>query len=280
MKAVWGALVFLWVVISNNACTSYKSSKDSSAALSSTKFSGQELYNINCASCHQPIEISTRRNKTADQITTAIKFVLQMKDLPDLVALTPEQIKLIAEALSAPVTQPDPGGGTGTVKPALTYQQPLGNRLFVASKLKSLFSGGNATINTTIEASTTNQAPFFAGPCNRTVPECRGNEEQNILVSGMAHANVMRNGYRVKACEAVLENDIAVTNLLSQLSLALTSPRTKDNVGKVYDIMLAMDINDAVFADYAAISTSVASDLESWRMIMLSMCKSTLFENF
>lgn len=103
MKLGLGLTLFI-LAVSFNSCSPYKSITSSNSSLSSTKLGGEELYAIHCASCHQPLESSTKRNRTFEQIEVSMKNVLQMKEIPSLVVLTPDQLKLIAEALNAVIT--------------------------------------------------------------------------------------------------------------------------------------------------------------------------------
>ncbi len=269
----------LGIILLFQNCGSYKATDESNSNLSSTvKLTGEELYGIHCASCHQPLAQSSKKPRSASQISNAIKGIEQMKEMPSLMSLSAQQIALISEALSLVVEPPDDGDGG---KPEVVFQQPLGNRKFVASKLKSLFSGGNATINTNIDNWTTNLVGIFASPCNATVPECRGDQAQNMMAPGIATSNVLRSGYRIKICESVLENDIAVSNMLSQVGLTSASARSKGNVVAVSMAMTNVAVSDAVYADFQDIDTRLNGNaLEGWRMILLTLCKSNLFENF
>lgn len=60
---------------------------------------GATLYAMHCASCHGVLASSTKLNKTALQIKTAITNVTAMNSNPGLVALTAPQIDAIAAAL-------------------------------------------------------------------------------------------------------------------------------------------------------------------------------------
>lgn len=60
---------------------------------------GANLYAIHCMNCHNPLETSNKKNRTAEQIQNAINFNNAMKDIPTLQALSSEEIALISEAL-------------------------------------------------------------------------------------------------------------------------------------------------------------------------------------
>lgn len=65
---------------------------------------GATLYATHCASCHGALASSTKLNKTALQIKTAINTVGAMSSNPGLVALTAPQIDAIAAALKTAPT--------------------------------------------------------------------------------------------------------------------------------------------------------------------------------
>ncbi|TWW08344.1 hypothetical protein E3A20_25260, partial [Planctomyces bekefii] len=75
----------------------------SSKKLSATNgesLDGAELYLQTCSGCHGAIEVSTKRNRSAEAIGFAITAVPAMKDRDDLLALSQVQITAIAKALS------------------------------------------------------------------------------------------------------------------------------------------------------------------------------------
>jgi len=243
----------------------------------SLELDGANLYAVNCATCHGPIEFSPRRNRTFRQISAAINEVSEMNEIPSLVALTPPQVQAIANALSA---EPEPDTIGDGVKPQVVFQQPLGNRLYMAAKMKSVFSQGDATTNQIIDSYTRDIGRVFGGPCTKTMPNCSGDEAQNIMSLGIPTGNVLRNGYRIKACEAVLERDSSVTTVLSQLNLNASSARSPANVGVVFNELTNVNMPETIYLDYQAMDATIGNSMSSWRMILLTICNSSLFENF
>lgn len=72
---------------------------------------GVALYTQNCASCHGALNVSTKRDRTAAQISGAISSVSSMAGLK---TLTTQQVAAIADALKSPPVDPmaqctDPG---------------------------------------------------------------------------------------------------------------------------------------------------------------------------
>jgi mono/diheme cytochrome c family protein len=67
---------------------------------------GPTLYASNCAGCHNALATSTKKNRTATQIQSAINTVSQMSGLSGLL---PEQIQAIANALVDNTPQPTDG---------------------------------------------------------------------------------------------------------------------------------------------------------------------------
>lgn len=57
---------------------------------------GKNLYQVNCASCHMPLENSLKKNKTAAQIQNAIYNNAVMKAIKGLKNLTPSEVDAMA----------------------------------------------------------------------------------------------------------------------------------------------------------------------------------------
>lgn len=82
---------------------------------------GKLLYANNCASCHSPLDSSSKKNRSALQISDAIKGIpssaAAMKSILALTALTAAEVSAIATALANVATPPGPIDG------ALLYTQ-------------------------------------------------------------------------------------------------------------------------------------------------------------
>ena len=295
MKTFIYLLSIGFIILSYSGCGGFEAldSSDglslSAEAFSTSKLDGEALYIEHCASCHLPLAQTTKRFYSWQKIKDAIKgepgvFVSDMNEMSSLLALTDAELMSIGEALKKPPEElggnPDSPIDEENPKSTVNFQQPLGNRLFIASKMKSLFARNDTTINQKIDSLSTDLAPVFSGPCNRLVPECRREEDQNLTVPGIATSNVLRSGYRIRLCETVLEYDATVSNLLTQLGLTTNSTRSEINVSRVFEAMTTLPVNEAVYNDFAQMDQKIESNLESWRMIMLPICKSNLFENF
>lgn len=238
---------------------------------------GGLLYTINCSSCHGSLEASTKRGRTSAQIQSAISIVPSMSTSSTLKALSPSEIQAIAEALSSSTTPPESPSAVVDI----SFQQPLGGRRFMGSKMKSIFSKGNSEMDTIINTYTNDLGRVFGGICNRTMPDCRGSEVVNLNAEGVPTSNVLRNGYRIKACEAVLEKDLAVTNALSTYSLNSSSPRNSQNISLIFKGLTSSDPESKVLEGFSLFDSATGNNgLQSWRMILLVICKSSLFENF
>jgi gluconolactonase len=70
---------------------------------------GAELYHNRCSDCHGPMESTSKPNRTAAQISSAIQNVARMKSAPGLVALTAAEVQKIADSL---ISNPIPTGAT------------------------------------------------------------------------------------------------------------------------------------------------------------------------
>ncbi len=86
--------------------------------LSAEEIRGGDLYKQHCASCHQSVSESTKKNRSVDQIQYAIQNIPTMKAVESLAALSPEDLQVIAQALNTSgritfgptcVAQPNPG---------------------------------------------------------------------------------------------------------------------------------------------------------------------------
>lgn len=102
---LFNALLFALSIPFQNCGPGFKVSeglKPKVIALDSTlpPVDGKALYAQNCASCHGALENSVKSRRTAEQISTAIGGgVPQMAALPNLKALTSQQVGAIAKAL-------------------------------------------------------------------------------------------------------------------------------------------------------------------------------------
>ena len=69
---------------------------------------GKALYATKCAACHGAFAVSTKLGKSLDDIRGALGSVPSMRATPALIALTPDEIEAIADALSGVVAAPAP----------------------------------------------------------------------------------------------------------------------------------------------------------------------------
>lgn len=90
-----GTTVVVWTATD---ATGNMSTANQDVTLSTTPpaATGAELYATNCSGCHGPLATSTRRGRTATEITAALATVPEMSGI----TLTPAEIQLIADALA------------------------------------------------------------------------------------------------------------------------------------------------------------------------------------
>lgn len=142
---------------------------------------GRVLYANNCASCHNSVDVSTKRNRTSATIQSAIDNIPAMMGLMDL---TPTEVEQIARALSD--TAPPPTGSNGrsvfACNPMDVPKTPmikLTNREYTAL-LNGLLDGFSTTLKADAQyVSLLNQIPTDILPSGRFTAR-----EQPFLFTG------------------------------------------------------------------------------------------------
>lgn len=250
---------------------------------------GVELYQNHCASCHLNYEKSDKKNRSKQDIQSAIANEPQMTRLGNL---TSKEIEAISYALNY-------GGETKATK----FTLPLGTRKLIASQLsysflpEGAFNAVDQEIQTLIEENVTKKPDVFGGTCSRydtvhkssnaDVDRCYvkdGNREKDqvslasIVLSSMTpQSNVLRSGYQTRICEDILNYDKAVLNLLDKIALSASSPRNMQNIRKVFDFASpGKPINAETMTSMRDIATKTSelnmSDVDSWRFLILPVC--------
>lgn len=268
---------------------------------------GKILYAAQCASCHQPIEASTKKGRTFVEIKAAIGAIDEMKTRSGLIGLSDESIQLIELALKLP-TDPPPPPAAGKV----TDVTPMvGSRYILSSHLMEVFAtdyvftvGGQITgksINTTIaniiKANVLDKPEAFGGNCGRhdpgcmpascagkfSEPQCIGILETRITAAHLPIRNSMSKGYLNKACEEMLNLDQAVTISLENARVYTTGEAVpKPEVSHILTFINYYNNERPVLAGTAAEMEKVAldakskgmSNLDQWRFVLLPICSS------
>lgn len=259
---------------------------------------GQKLYSANCATCHGPVETSTKRNSSAELIRDAIHSQPSMKFLA---SLTSAEIELIALALRNEVTPPE-----DSEKPEVTIADvPVGNRYFKAERFIENFvaedgqrDGSDEQIILAIEENLRSKPEAFGGNCTRydagCVPDpcgmgksenaCKTDLELKASALPSPPSNVLAKGYLVRTCEEVLAVDKAVRTLLERANLR--SNLVPDPEPNQANIAILLDFlfhgrpvaNQSVVQTTAVASAAAAKgmgNLDQWRYAILPACQST-----
>ena len=249
---------------------------------------GIALYAANCVSCHLPIEISPKKNRNAFQIQTAIDTVSTMNIKQYLTDLTSTEVNDIAAALAAnlnggTVVNPDKIRGASFVS---------GTRRYLSSKFKNLFVGGSNTADDQLIASridediTNNESGFFGGNCTTYDDNCPGSIHEVKFSGSMSPAtSAIRRGTILKLCNKVLSVDRAAFVFLDKINLNFDSSASNVNMTKALDlfypgIKLPLNVLQELSSLHSLAKDQGHSNTKAWKMVLLTMCQSTLFETF
>jgi mono/diheme cytochrome c family protein len=243
---------------------------------------GVTLYGSKCASCHNPLADSTKKNKTAAQITAAISSVAQMSSKPALTALTPAEIQAIATALidTTPPPQSRP----------LRYVAPIGTRVYVVSTFTDLFlpevaqrTAADTPILYLINTLLLDKTGALGGPCRKYETRCVGDLNENIGALMLPAPNTLRKGYMTRACEEILAKDRSVQNALSRAGITLTSTADTTNLRRLFDHFYpGHNPNTVIINSLISLvsdsRTKGLGDLNAWRYTMVPLCVGSALE--
>jgi hypothetical protein len=247
---------------------------------------GIQLYGNNCASCHGPLSSSTKRDRSAAQIQSAILTQPQMTYLS---FLTPSQVQSIATALSMP--EPPPPAVASAKS-----QVSMGDRNYMASVFRSIFMNqvspapDDAYFEEIIAYSILRNPGVFGGPCNRydrtaflDYGSCSETHDANTKSSQNPLPNALRKGHTNGVCDKILSVVTATTAVLSKVSLTETSPATEPNLQAVYDLFfpgrpMAASVV-AALRDLHDRGTALGfAPVDRWRFVLVAQCQSTLLD--
>lgn len=255
--------------------------------------SGEVLYNRNCMSCHGSLDPvsslpTTKFNKTSAQIQDAIANFPAMRDLK---ILTPDEIERIATALV--YVQPQ----ASDTADLLSAKLPLGHRKYVASTMETIFLSPSSaqttedtTIQTTIKNLVTDQIAAFGGPCYRYDYFCPGGaaggrdfDSTNHYGSMKPEGNALRSGFKIRACEEVLQVNKAVTNALTNGQLTVNSVANEDSIRALLNLFspdqtISTVAITALINNFNNARSRGLPVLEAWRLTLLPMCTSAISE--
>ncbi len=245
---------------------------------------GTALYTAHCAICHGPLATSTKLGRTAAQISGAITTIPAMQNLAT--TLTAKDIEYIAAALGQSTSVPVSGSTAAVI--------PIGTRTYMASVFTDIFvdpastATANTTIRNLINSHLLNRPSALGGPCRRYDDVCpeQSGARQASETWDMADAWVLpaatplREGYITRACNEILAQDLAVTNVLKRAgNLTATAPASDANVGLVYGIFhLGFTVPSSDLTNLKAIHAGALSrgmsTTDAWRFTILAICQS------
>lgn len=248
--------------------------------------SGKELYDRHCAVCHGELAASTKRNKTSEEIAASIQTVGVMKFLG---TMTPAELDAVALALSDAAREEfEPAGGpvVGLAPGTRTYFLPT--RSFVASQLSAVFSTAANPLSTTlIDRYVTSQAAAFGGACRPYDGKCATTNTPDRLANQDAamqpQASPVRAGLRIQICEKILEQQVHVSNALTNAGLTTDAAVTRVSAKQLIGLFTpGHPVGDVEADQLVAIATqgkaSGFGGVDQWRFVMLPLCTSSNFD--
>lgn len=240
---------------------------------------GVALYNQHCSICHSSLAASTKRGRSAAQISSAINSISQMSSLKNL---STAQVNAIATAL-------------GDVEPPALEKVsdpiiPLGNRTYLESLYNDLFvATSNPTADDTKIKNLTSslllkQVVAHGGPCLKYDASCNTSQADTApFALGSPSGNSMRKGYTTRTCEQVLEIDKSVTNVLGKVSFTVSTPINQTNVQTLFLLFNpGKTPTSAVLTSLVNIGTAAKnsgySTTDQWRFTLLPLCLSSTLD--
>ena len=188
-----------------------------------------------------------------------------------------------------------------------TIDLKLGNRFFVTSFLENIFGVENISSSPrgnyvhdgaqnvanrkfplTVEY-ILSKRDLWGGPCDiyDMSENDQGNLEfplrdchrqgGNINPSLVGLPNIIREGFRVKSCEEILNLNAAITHALNKVDLQENAEGSLENITKVYSLFFpTRNTNSALardsFESMQQVFNAADSSLEGWRHVLLTLC--------
>lgn len=219
-KLAISAAIFLPLMFAFQNCgyvTPFKLAESFDAPSTELVLDGKALYVQNCASCHGPVDSSSKRNRSASQISIAVQLQPEMA----AIHLSEEQLALIAQVLNPSTNVPPPvvnednraefactiGDMQKTPLVKLTNRE-YKNALFALLNLFDVSLRNDATLLTLIDAF----------PTDIAIENRDTNKEQSLLVTGPISNALFNASYR--AAELVASATSGLTSFTACLSSA------------------------------------------------------------
>lgn len=259
--------------------------------------SGKVYYSEKCASCHNSIDNSTKRNSTSKDIKAGIVSQSAMAFLKDI---SQNELDLISLALNVDIQNqianyfenkfPENKKNENFI----TYVKPLiGTRTYLASTLESLFVAESEERNSednkilqVILNLILKQSGALGGPCQSRYEgsiECPGSAKLNNTAEMLPLPNSLRKGYMLRSCEEILAKDRAIHNALEKSKIETTSTADPGKISQVFNLFYpgrlpTSEVINELVNSHDIMLTKGQGPLNAWRFTLLSLCKSSMLE--
>ena len=252
------------------------------ASARTLNINGDDIYNNNCASCHQALARIPKSYNSSD-ISAAVLSVQDMKNrfsvkngTQDIVTLSQEELDALASYIGSDVLD---ASAVGDSIGYSSYQPPLGTADYAASFLRRTFGTSVETIATSVSKNTAN----LGGGCSRYESETCFLPAQNYEVNPSPESSTTRAGVVLNTCSQVLNLPAATNQALVNAGLTLKSPADRDNMGKVYSLFYpGQPVSTFILDSMVSVQQTAyekTKDLSrSWSLVLLPLCENALME--
>ena len=247
---------------------------------------GAALYAANCASCHgvniAQSNLKGRAQDTGAEYQAGIDRINAMAFLRGTLSIA--QLDAIAAAVNQQAPPPPPSSAVAN------SQSVVLTRRGIASKMMTIFSNGN---NDFAEQRIDDRIleennGFLGGTCTpyEDNSDCPGaSEEARVNSPMLPNISSIRRSLIYSACTEVISNDNSANTALSRADLTANSGANEANVRKLGDLFfpgvnLDQQVASGLVSLHQEARTSNLDNRDSWKMVMLAMCQSSLFENY
>ena len=177
----------------------------------------------------------------------------------------------------------------------------LGGRFYITSFLEDIFGKENISSSSqgdyrrvgsyyplTVEFFLSKR-DIWGGPCDiydmsendrgmleYPIRHCHFNSS-SINTSMVVGPSVVRDAFRIRACEEIINLNASITHALDKAGLNPDSENTRENIKKVYSLFFPArpqsgDTFNAVIDSLAEVYNSSEDSFEGWRFILLVLC--------
>ena len=247
---------------------------------------GAALYAANCASCHgvniAQSNLKGRAQDTGAEYQAGIDRINAMAFLRGTLSIA--QLDAIAAAVNQQAPPPPPSSAVAN------SQSVVLTRRGIASKMMTIFSNGN---NDFAEQRIDDRIleennGFLGGTCTpyEDNADCPGaSEEARVNAPMLPNISSIRRSLIYSACTEVISNDTSANTALSRAGLNANSGGNEGNVRSLASIFFpGVNLDQEVATGLSSLHQEARNNnldnRDSWKMVMLAMCQSSLFENY